>query len=429
MADKPHINLVFVGHVDSGKSSTVGRLLYDLGVFTEQEKQKIEKQMKELGKAEFEFAYFLDSSAEEIKQGVTIDLSHAKFESNKYTFTIIDAPGHADFIKNMISGASEADAAVLVVDGKEGVREQTIEHATLLKILGVKQLIVLVNKLDLLGYSKDNFEQVKKEIVQKLSTVWPGIDKVTFIPASAKEDQNLAKKSDKMGWYSGPTLLEALDSLPAPESATNLPLRIPIESVYSIPGVGTVVAGVVRTGVLKPEDKIVIEPAHVNGDVRSIEMHYQRLDQAPAGFNIGINIRGVEKDQIKRGDVIGKPDNPPTVVEEFTAQIVLLPQQVGKHYPAAVAVGYAPVMHVHEAHVPVKFDKLLRKIDPKTGQTLEQNPSTLKAGDIAEVVLKPLKPVVIEKASFIKQLSGFAIRDMGVTIAGGKCIDLKPLAR
>ncbi|MGC9107423.1 MAG: elongation factor 1-alpha C-terminal domain-related protein, partial [Infirmifilum sp.] len=193
--------------------------------------------------------------------------------------------------------------------------------------------------------------------------------------------------------------------------------------------VGTVVVGVVQTGVMKPEDKIVIEPARVSGDVKSIEMHYQRLNEAKPGDNVGVNLRGVEKEQVKRGDVIGHPNNPPTVAAEFTAQIVMLPKQPGKHYPAAVAPGYSPVLHVHEAHVPVRFKALLRRIDPKTGQTLQQNPQAITAGDVAEVVLEPLKPVVIEKAEFIRQLSGFAIRDMGVTIAAGRCIDVKPLQR
>lgn len=415
---KPHINLIFIGHVDSGKSTTVGRLLYETGGFTEQEKAKIEKEMQTLGKVEFEFAYFLDTSMEERKKGVTIDLSHVKFSTDKYDFTIIDAPGHVDFIKNMITGASEADAAVLVVDGKEGVMAQTREHTFLAKIFGIKNLIIAINKLDLLGYDQNKFNAVKQEVIKMVKMYYPNAESLPIIPIASREGVNLTKKSDKMPWYNGPTLLEALNMIPPPEKPVNLPLRVPIEDVYSIQGVGTVPVGKVVTGVMKPGDKIVFEPSHVTGEVKSIQMHYQNLDQAVPGDNIGFNVRGVEKDQIKRGDVAGPVSNPPTVVTEFTAQIVVL------YHPTAISAGYSPVLHTHTAQVPVRFKKILKKLDPKTGATVEENPATIKAGDAAIVVMEPLKPLSIEKRDEFPQLAGFAIRDMGATIAAGVCIDL-----
>ncbi len=417
---KPHMNLIFIGHVDSGKSTTVGRLLYETGSFSEQDKAKIQKDIETLGKVDFEFAYFLDTSGEERKKGVTIDLSHEKFVTDKYEFTIIDAPGHVDFIKNMITGASEADAAVLVVDAKEGVMQQTREHVYLARVFGVKNLIIALNKMDLLDYNEAKYKEVKDSVMKTVKASYQNAESLNYIPISSKNGENLKVKSEKMSWYTGPTLLEALNQLPLPERPTQLPLRIPIEDVYSIQGVGTVPVGKVVSGIMKPGDKVIFEPSHITAEVKSIQMHYQNLDQAQPGDNIGFNVRGIEKDQVKRGDVAGLVSAPPTVVTEFTAQIIVL------NHPTAISAGYSPVLHAHTAQVPVKFKKILKRLDPKTGQTAEENPATIKQGDAAIVVLEPIKPLSIEKADVIPQLAGFAIRDMGLTIAAGRCIDLVP---
>ncbi|EFD92299.1 MAG: elongation factor 1-alpha [Candidatus Parvarchaeum acidophilus ARMAN-5] len=297
---KPHMNLIFIGHVDSGKSTTVGRLLYETGSFSEQDKAKIQKDIETLGKVDFEFAYFLDTSGEERKKGVTIDLSHEKFVTDKYKFTIIDAPGHVDFIKNMITGASEADAAVLIVDAKEGVMQQTREHVYLARVFGVKNLIIAMNKMDLLNYDEAKYKEVKDSIMKVVKISYQNAESLNYIPISSKNGENLKVKSEKMPWYTGLTLLEALNALPLPERSTELPLRIPIEDVYSIQGVGTVPVGKVVSGVMKPGDKIIFEPSHVTADVKSIQMHYQNLDQAVHGDNIGFNVRGIEKEQVKR---------------------------------------------------------------------------------------------------------------------------------
>ncbi len=418
MAGKPHLNLIFIGHVDSGKSTTVGRLLYETGSFTEQDRAKIQKEIETLGKVEFEFAYFLDTSGEERKKGVTIDLSHEKFVTDKYEFTIIDAPGHVDFIKNMITGASEADAAVLVVDAKEGVMQQTREHTYLARVFGIKNVIIALNKMDLLGYDEAKYNAVKESVAKVVKISYPNAETFNYIPIASRDGVNITKASEKTPWYKGPSLLDALNAIPEPERPTQLPLRVPIEDVYSIQGVGTVPVGKVVSGVIKPGDKIVFEPSHVQGEVKSVQMHYQTLDQAGPGDNIGFNVRGVEKDQIKRGDVAGLVSSPPTVVSEFTAQLIIL------YHPTAISAGYSPVLHTHTTQVPIKFKKLLKKMDPKTGATLEENPATIKAGDAALVVLEPLKPLSIEKSDVIPQLAGFAIRDMGSTIAAGRCIDL-----
>jgi elongation factor 1-alpha len=422
--EKVHINLVFIGHVDHGKSTMVGRLLFDTGNVSEQQLRKLKDKAQELGKAGFEFAYVMDNLKEEQERGVTIDLAHKKFETEKYYFTIIDAPGHKDFIKNMITGASQADAGVLVVAANDGVSAQTREHAYLAKVLGVNQLIVAVNKMDMKGveYSQKRYEEVKAETSKLLSTVGYKVDKIHFLPVAALPGDNVAKKTDKMPWWTGNTLLEAMNSLSPPEKPTNLPLRLPIQDVYNITGIGVVPVGRVETGLLKVNDKVIAMPGRegkgVPGEVKSIEMHHEALQQAEPGDNVGISVRGFGKKDIARGDVIGHPDSPPTVATEFTAQIVVL------NHPSVITVGYTPVFHIHTAQVACRFEAIEKKLDPATGEVLQENPDFIKNGDAAIVKIKPIQPLVIEKKADIPQLANFAIRDSGATVAAGMCISL-----
>jgi elongation factor 1-alpha len=418
MAGKPHINLVVVGHVDHGKSTLVGRLLFETGTITQQDLDRMKKEAAALGKATFEFAYILDATREERTRGVTIDLSHMKFETPKYYFTIIDAPGHRDFIKNMITGASQADAAILVCSAKEGIQPQTREHAYLLKVLGVKQLIVAVNKIDTVNYSEAEYNKTKEDLTKFLKGIGYKTENIPFVPVSALEGENIIKPSAKMPWYKGQSLLPTLDTLHEPEKPTSLPLRLPVQDVYSITGIGTVPVGRVETGVLKVGQKVIFQPSNVSGDIKSIEMHHEQMQEAYPGDNVGFNVRGVTKEQIKRGDVIGTIDKPPTVAKEFTAQVMIM-----KH-PTAISKGYTPVMHLHTAQVAVKFKEIKSKLDPKTGAPLPGVPDFLKTGDAAIVVLEPQKPIVIEKRSDIPKLSSFVIRDMGETVGAGVCIDL-----
>ncbi len=415
---KPHINLVFVGHVDHGKSTTVGRLLYETGNLSEQTLEKYRKEAEELGKATFEFAYALDATKEERKRGLTIDLAHRKFETDKYSFTIIDAPGHKDFIKNMITGASQADAGVLVVAVGEGIMPQTKEHAYLSKVLGVKQMIIALNKMDTVNYDEAKYKERAEELKKLMQLVGYNPEKVPIIPISAYKGDNVTKKSENMPWYNGPTLLEALNQLEPPEQPVDLPLRVPIQDVYSITGVGTVPVGRVETGLLKVGDKVVFQPSNVQGEIKSIEMHHESIPEARPGDNIGFNVRGVEKKQIRRGDVMGKVDNPPTVAKEFTAQIIIL------NHPTSVTVGYTPVLHAHTAQVPCKIKEIIKKMDPKTGAEVTEGKDVLKVGDAAIVKMEPLKPIVLEKKDEIPQLSSFVLRDMGLTVGAGVVIDI-----
>lgn len=421
---KEHINIVFIGHVDHGKSTTVGRLLYDSGNIDEQTIRKLKEKAQELGKAGFEFAFVMDNLKEERERGVTIDLSHKKFETPKYYFTIIDAPGHRDFIKNMITGASQADAAVLVVSANpgDGVQAQTKEHVFLSKTLGVQQMIVAINKMDMAKYDEKRFNEVKEEVSKLLKTVGYNPEKINFLAIAAYPGDNVVKKSTNMPWYKGPTLLEALDLLNPPEKPINLPLRLPIQDVYNITGIGVVPVGRVETGVLKVGDKVIAVPGRegkgITGEVKSIEMHHEAMQQAEPGDNIGFNVRGFGKKDIARGDVVGHLDNIPTVATEFTAQIIVL------NHPTVITTGYTPVFHIHTAQVACQFIELVKKINPATGETIQEKPDFLKNGDAAIVRIKPMTPLVIEKQKDIPQLARFAVRDSGTTVAAGMCIDV-----
>ncbi len=419
--EKPHLNLVFIGHVDHGKSTTIGRLFYDLGLIDERLLEEYRKEAEEKGKVGFEFAYVMDKLKEERERGITIDIAYRDFETKKYYFTIIDAPGHQDFVKNMITGASQADAAVLVVAATEGIMPQTREHAILAKTLGIDQIIVFVNKMDMVNYDQNKFETLKNEIQKFLATVGYKADKIkAIIPGSGLKGDNVVKKSENMPWYNGPTLVEAFDLLEEPPRLVDKPLRIPIEKALSIKGVGTVLTGRVESGVLRPGDKVILQPLGVQGEVKSIEMHHQPLDEARPGDNIGFNVKGIGKDDVKRGDVVGHVDNPPTVAERFVAHVVVL------YHPTAITAGYTPVFHIHTAQVACTFDKLLKKIDTKTGQVVEENPQYIKTGESALVEIVPTKPVVVEKFQDFPPLGRFAIRDMSKTVAVGVVKEVTP---
>jgi elongation factor 1-alpha len=419
---KPHINLVFIGHVDHGKSTTVGRLLFDAGNVSEQQMRKLKEKAAELGKAGFEFAYVMDSLKEEQERGVTIDLSHKKFETDKYYFTIIDAPGHKDFIKNMITGASQADAAVLVVAANDGVNAQTKEHVFLSRTLGVQQMIIAVNKMDMQQYSEKRFGEVKEEVTKLLKSVGFKVENIPFVPIASFPGDNVVKKSDKMPWYTGGTLLDTINALKEPEKPTTLPLRLPIQDVYNITGIGVVPVGRVETGILKLNDKVVAVPGRenkpVHGEVKTIEMHHEQMQTAEPGDNVGLSVRGFGKKDIARGDVMGHESDVPSVAKEFIARIVVL------NHPSVVTVGYTPVFHIHTAQVACQLVEIQKQLNPASGEVIKEHPDFIKNGDAAIVKFRPIQPLCIETQAKIPQMSRFAIRDSGATVAAGMCIEV-----
>ncbi|MHA1265209.1 MAG: translation elongation factor EF-1 subunit alpha [Candidatus Helarchaeota archaeon] len=424
---KPHLNLIIIGHVDHGKSTMMGHLLLKTNSITDREMREMEALAKKLDKGSFKFAFVFDRLKEERERGLTIDLAFRRFDTKKYYFTLIDAPGHRDFVKNMITGSSQADAAILVVSAKTGEFEagisaggQTREHAFLSRTLGVGQLIVAINKMDTVDWKEERYNEVRDEIKDLLKMVGFPVDKINFVPVSAWTGDNLAEKSDKMPWYKGPCLTEALDAIELPPKPTDKPLRIPVQDVYKITGVGTVPVGRVETGVLKTGDKLIFMPSNVSGECRSIEMHHEQITEALPGDNIGFNVRGISAKEVKRGDVAGKVDNPPTVAEEFEGQIIVI------YHPTAVAPGYAPVIHTHTAQVACKFEEIISKIDPRSGQVIQEKPDFLKQGEGGFVRFKPLRPLVIETYKEFPPLGRFAVRDMGRTVAVGVVTKVVP---
>ena len=420
--EKPNMNTVFVGHVDAGKSTIVGRMMYDSGMVSEQEMKKFKEEAEKHGKAGFEFAYVMDKIKEERERGVTIDLAYKKVVTKNYEVTIIDAPGHRDFVKNMITGASQADCAFLVIAAPASVQPQTTEHLWLLRTMGVKNVCIAVNKMDAVDYKEDKFNKVKEDVGKLLQGVGIDAATTTFIACSGLQGDNVAKKSEKMAWYKGPTVLEQFDLFPAPELPTNLPMRMPCQDVYEITGIGTVPVGKIETGIMKVGQKVIVLPGRTGkgivGEVKTIEAHHEQLPEAVAGDNVGINIRGVGKKDIARGDVICEAANPIPIVEEFIATITVI------NHPSVLAKGYTPVFHIHTAQVPCQFVELIAQIDPRTGETIKENPDFLKNGDSAKVRIKPQGNLALETQKDNAFTSRFAVRDAGQTVAAGMCTEI-----
>ncbi len=419
MAEKEHMNLVIIGHVDHGKSTLTGRILLETGAIDPHLVEKYKKEAEEKGKGTFYFAWVMDGLKEERERGVTIDVAHKKFYTDKYYFTVIDAPGHRDFVKNMITGTSQADAAVITCSAIEGPQAQTKEHVFLATTLGVKQIIVAINKMDAVNYEEAKYKAAVEAMTKLMKMVGIKTDEVPFIPVSAYQGDNIKAKSANTPWYNGATLIDALNNLKVPEKHTEKPLRLPIQDVYTITGIGTVPVGRVETGTLKPNMDVIFMPSNVKGKVKTIEMHHEQLSQALPGDNVGFNVGGVAKNDIKRGDVAGPLDNAPSVAKSFTAQVVVL------NHPSVITIGYTPVFHCHTTQTACRVVEIVKTIDPKTGQAKQEHPDFIKTGDIAIVKFEPTKPMVIEPAKDFPPLGRFAIRDMGQTVAAGMCIEVQ----
>jgi len=442
--EKIHINIVVIGHVDSGKSTSTGHLIYKCGGIDKRTIEKFEKEAAEMGKGSFKYAWVLDKLKAERERGITIDIALWKFETTKYYVTVIDAPGHRDFIKNMITGTSQADCAILIVAASTGEFEagiskngQTREHALLAYTLGVKQLIIGCNKIDNTDppYSQSRYQEIKKECQNYIKKVGYNPKAVHIIPISGWNGDNMLEVSENMAWWSSgegssnefkdvndkihkstgvKTLFQAMDTIVPPARPTNIPLRIPLQDVYKINGVGTVPVGRVETGILKPGMVVTFAPAGITTEVKSVEMHHAELAEAVPGDNVGFNVKNVSVKEVKRGNVAGDSKNdPPKETKNFTAQVIIL------NHPGEIHPGYSPVLDCHTAHIACKFAEFKEKIDRRSGKKLEDNPKLLKSGDAAIMVLTPQKPMVVESFQAYPPLGRFAVRDMRQTVAVG----------
>ena len=432
MAEKPHLNMIITGHIDNGKSTTMGHFLMDLGIVDQRTIDAHAAESEKTGKGDtFKYAWVMDNIKDERERGITIDLAFQKFETPKFNYTLIDAPGHRDFIKNMITGTSQADVAVLVIASPTGEFEagiskngQTREHALLAYTLGVKQMIVATNKMDSTSppYSKDRYEEIKGEVSNFLKKVGYKPANIPFVPISGWHGDNMIESGDNMKWYKGPTLLEALDNIKPPKRPVDKPLRLPLQDVYKIGGVGTVPVGRVETGVLKPGTSIKFAPSEIVTECKDVEMHHEKLEQALPGDNVGFNIKNVSVKDIKRGYVASNnKDHPASETEYFTSQVIVM------NHPGQISNGYAPVLDCHTAHIACKFKDITQKIDRRTGKVMEENPKYIKNGDASIVKLEPSKPMCVETFTEYPPLGRFAVRDMRQTVAVGviKKVEIK----
>merc|ERR1712212_932720 len=433
--ERTGISVVVIGHVDSGKSTSTGHLIYKCGGIDKRAIEKFEKEAQEMGKGSFKYAWVLDKLKAERERGITIDIALWKFQTENYYVTIIDAPGHRDFIKNMITGTSQADCAVLIVAAGTGEFEagiskegQTREHALLAYTLGVKQLIIGVNKMDSTAppYSEARFKEIEKEVSGYIKKIGYNPKAVAFVPISGWNGDNMLEKSDKMGWFQGWsverkegnakgfTLIEALDSILPPKRPLDKPLRLPLQDVYKIGGIGTVPVGRVETGLIKPGMVVTFAPPMVTTEVKSVEMHHESMPEAEPGDNVGFNVKNVSVKDIKRGNVASDSKNDPAKgTKQFHAQVIVL------NHPGEIKNGYSPVLDCHTAHIACKFAEIKEKCDRRSGKKLEDNPKMVKSGDAAMVELHPSKPMCVEAFSSYPPLGRFAVRDMKQTVAVG----------
>jgi len=457
--NKKHLGIVVVGHVDAGKSTTTGHLMFKLGGVNERTMEKLQKEADALGKGSFAFAFFMDKSKDERARGVTIACTTKEFFTDKYHYTIIDAPGHRDFIKNMISGASQADVALLMVPANKGgfetsiqkgnhkkgeVQGQTRQHARLLHLLGVEQIICGINKMDdkSVGYSQERYTEIQSEVSKMLTKIGFKVKKIPFVPMSGFQGDNLIDVSKNMDWYKGfevkikkkkvkgHTLLDALnDVVTCPKRPKKKPFRMPVSGIYKIKGVGDVVTGRIEQGTLKPNTQVRFAPTGTGGKVFSIEMHHKTFPSAGPGDNVGCNVKGLVKENMpKAGDVMfieneDGDDSPPAKAETFKAAIFV------QDHPGQLKAakngkgGFTPSIHVRTAKAPCQLLEILWKRGKSTSNVKVEQPAFIEAGDEAEVIFKPQQPICVDAYDVCKPLGRMAAMDSNSLIMLGRVLE------
>lgn len=402
----PALKFVIVGHVDHGKSTLIGRLLYDTDSLPPDKIAEIKQRSEELGR-ETEFAYLLDHLEEERRQGITIETTQTFFKSPLRQYVIIDAPGHVEFVKNMVTGASQAEAAVLIVDVKEGVKEQTKRHAYILSLLGLKQVVVVLNKMDMVGFERSVFESVKKETAAFLASI--NIEPLLYIPISAIKGENIAKRSANMPWYSGQTFLEGLDLLKNSALPEDKPLLFPIQDVYKVDD-KRISAGRLESGrILKGQEIRVLPGDHVTR-IGSIERFPDQCESAEAGSSIGITTQDALF--LKRGDVVCAPGKEPLVTDAFKASIFWMSK---RDFDKNEKI----VIRCATQETTCKIESIAERIDSSSLELIEKDASTLKNLEVGEVIIKTKRPIVISSFNDVQELGRFVLEKNENICAGG----------
>ena len=447
--EKEHISLVVCGHVDAGKSTSTGHLIFKLGGISQREMEKLQAEADAQGKSSFAFAYYMDKGKQERERGVTIECTTKEFFTDTYHYTIVDAPGHRDYVKNMITGAGTADVALLLVpaegfetaiakgDRATGeIQGQTRQHARLLGLLGIEKLIVGVNKMDAVNWNEDRFNEIKEEMTKMIQSAGFKPKQVPFIPYSGFHGENLIDSTDKMPWYkgwsanvtktevvNGMTIYDALEKLARPPKRNHEgALRIPINGIYKIKGVGDVITGRIEQGTLNAGETISICPRELNNlKVFSIEMHHKTWPSAKPGDNVGMNIKGLDKTKMpKVGDVIYVPKQGELkAVKSFIAQVVV------QEHPGQLKPGFSPCVYVRTAKSACKMNKINWKMGKKTGNQQLDNPPFLEMGESAEVEFIPQQPIYLESFDTCQGLGRIAIMDSNQLVMLGKVMSVE----
>ncbi len=412
MKSNKTINIVTIGHIDHGKSTLIGRMLYDSGAIKKERILDAEESAKELGKDTIEFSFLMDTFQEERSGGITIDIMHTPFKSEKNEYMFIDCPGHREFIKNMITGTSHADGALLLVSAKngEGIQNQTREHLWLAKILGIEKIIVAINKMDVVGYSEERYEKIRGNVEDLLTSMNFKENDFRFVPISAIRGNNIYEKSDKMGWYEGKSLIEFMDMIfSSPIKLDDLPLRLVVQDTYKTDQ-GNIIVGRVETGQVKIGMDILFIPSKIKKTVRNIKIVGKDVKKACAGDSIGLILEDFNE-SVSRGDVGCSPKTPVNVGSAFTSQLYIMnPIEIRNDSLLDVRCGTSSTK--------CEVVEIINTIDPRTGVTSNAKES-ISFGDAATVKLKSNNPIPMELHSDIPPLGRFVVVDDGITKAYG----------
>jgi len=404
----PKINLVVIGHKDHGKSTLIGRLLYDSNAIPEQKLQEVEAELKKAGDEGFRFAFLLDTLEEERRGGLTIDIMQTPFKTEEHLYTIIDCPGHREFVKKMFTGASQADAALLVVSAKEGIQDQTKQHAFLVRTLGIQQLIVAVNKMDEANYEGARFKEICNELVPILNSL--DYENPPIVPLSALKGENVFNRTQKMPWYRGSSLIEALDrTVRTSAPPIDKPLRACVQDVYEIDGKKIIVCKIL-TGMLEEGEIINFDPSGEEGLVAQIEMFGKEIKKAGSGDSVGLIVDKLR--EARRGEVISYPQNRAKVVTSFVAEVILFSG-------VEVRNSDALIIRCGTAENRCKVQRILERIDPIYLTVAAKSPEVLKSGDVGKILFSPLEPMCVENYSEFPELGRFVVEGKSGTVAAG----------